>query len=295
MAVTSWYYDFYEAGAFPHQGQLCKTLEWTCCNLEGRRVIPTTLIEKLPDGTEKRIKTNSLTGETANPLTLRLLAFREALSQLEVNVNPIKEAIKIQSEKKFNKGKIFEVSGTYHAQDSYLKTGGAPIELIEISGKRKPIAFHYDCAYLALYSFFTNLGSVLDRLTYEIDMLYSLKITRSERYWSTLIKDTKPYLGKLKVKDGNLADLLVDYAGKFSSAIRYRNRMVHDGVIRLSLSSPYLKFDLMLAQDPNDDVSPMNVNAIEFCKEVKYNLLKLADKSYKLMLKRLQSHGNPPW
>lgn len=293
--ATPWYYDYYEPGAFSCQQKLCKAVEWTECNLEGQRVVPTTLIQKMPDGTEKKNQTIKLTGEAANPLTIRLLALREALNKLETNVNPIKAAIKQYSEKKFSKGKMFGMGGKLEIQDSSIETGGAPVVVIKIQGKIKPIEWHSDTAHLALYEFFTNFGSVLDRLTYEIDLLYTLGIPRSTRYWKALTDSKRLNLAKLEGKDKDLADLLKDYTKKFEKAILYRNRMVHDGVIRVSLNLPILEFNVMLAQDPGNDESDMNVNAIQFCDKVKSDVLSLLDGSYKHMFQHFQTHGKPPW
>ncbi len=292
LVTTPWYYDSYEPGTFPCQQKLCKFVEWTVCNLEGQTLVPTILTRA--DGT--KTNTYKLTGQVANPLTIRLLALREALAKLETNVNPIKDAIRQYSEKKFSRGKMFGMGGKLETQDSSIVTGGAPVEVIKIQGKRKPIEWHCDTAHLALYEFFTNFGSILDRLTYEVNMLYDLGIPKKVRYWSKLTDKT--YLEKLKneKKDEALADLLKEYRSNFKGAIRYRNRMVHDGVIRVDLKSPILRgFNVMLAQDPNNDKSDMNVNAIQFCGKVKSDVLSLLDGSYKHILEHINTHGNPPW
>jgi hypothetical protein len=293
--TTTWYYDYYEKGAFPHQQDLCKAVAWTDCNLEGQRVVPTIMWQPLPNGTERQYQTTSLTGETANPLTIRLHATQEAINKLETAVNTIKEAIAKQSQKQFGKGKMFGMGVQFEAQDSLTETGGAPVLIIKIQGKKKPFKFHYDIAHLSLYEFFTNFGSVLERLTYEIDRLYSLTIPPKNRYWGTLTNAKSKYLTKLAAKNNSLADLLKSHAGELKTATQYRNRMVHDGVIRISPDFSLPKCDVMLAEDPDNDESPMNVNATEFCKNTKSNLLKLLDKSYDLMLQHHKTHGNPPW
>jgi hypothetical protein len=293
--TTTWYYDYYEKGAFTHQQDLCKAVAWTDCNLEGQRVVPTTSWQQLPNGTGKQYQTISLTGEPANPLTIRLLATQEAINKLETTVNTIKEAIEKQSQKEFSKGKIFGMDVKFGAQGSFIETGGAPVLTIKIQGKREPLPFRYDIAHLSLYEFFTNFGSALERLTYEIDRLYSLTIPLIRRYWGTLTNVKHKHLAKLAGKNNSLADLLKSYAGKFEMATRYRNRMVHDGVIRVGADFSLLKSSVMLAEDPNDDESPMNVDAIEFCKDTKSNLIRLLDKSYEIMLQHHKIHGNPPW
>ena len=50
-----------------------------------------------------------------------------------------------------------------------------------------------------------------------------------------------------------------------------------------------------LASDPEDDNSPADVDALEFCKETKSDVLKTVNGSYELMLQNIGAHGNPPW
>lgn len=271
--TTPWYYDYYENGTFPHQQKLCDAVRWTKYNLEGQKLKSPTVLSAI----------------NANPLTIRLLALDEALKHFN-NAKTIDKKIKELAREQFDKNKFFLMGGTWNAESSSLNTMGAPIEIIEIAGER--LEFKHIDIHLALYEFFTNFGSILDRLTYEIDMLYNLEICKKKKYWGTL---TKTYLAKLGKKDKDLADLLKDYAGKFEIATRYRNRMVHDGVIRVNSDFTRLSFCIMLAQDPNDDESPMNVDPIGFCEEAKVDVLKLLEGSYELMLKHFQNHGKPPW
>ena len=92
-----------------------------------------------------------------------------------------------------------------------------------------------------------------------------------------------------------------DYAGKFELATRYRNRLVHDGVIRIEVIIGLVAnrgrqgISVKLAENPADDSSQMNVDAIEFCNKAKADVLKLLDRSYALMLQHHQVYGDPPW
>ncbi|MBI4188867.1 MAG: hypothetical protein HY529_06640 [Chloroflexi bacterium] len=295
--TTSWYYDYYEKDAFPHQQKLCEAVEWTKCNLDGQRLVPTTLIKLLPDGTKSQIKTMKLTGQTANPLTIRLLALREALSKLEKSINPLREIIKTQAQKQLEKGRIFGMGGTFITKSNELKTGGAPVELIRIPGKRKPIEFHHDTVHLSLYEFFTNCGSVLDRLAYEVNRLYGLPIKMID--WPKLT-DTSQGKDKnweaLNSKDAKLAGFIKNCTSQFAKALGYRNRLVHDGIIRVEVNVHLFSgVNIMLAEDCNNDISPMNVDAVNFCERTKADVLKLLDGSYELMFQHLQSYGKPPW
>ena len=272
--TTSWYYDSHEKGAFPHQQQLCVAVQWTKCNLEGQRLKSPTVLSAIQ----------------GNPLTIRLLALDEALEHFD-NAKTIDKKIKELAEEQFSKNGHSSMGVTWKDERSSLNTKGAPIEIIEIAGE--DLEFKHIDIQLALYEFLTNFGSVLDRLAYEINMLYDLGIPKRELYWSNLKKEIN--LTKLDGKDEALTKLLREYSESFKLASRYRNRLVHDGIIKIETNPSHSGLDIMLAEDPKDDESPMNVDAIKFCNEAKANVLKLLDRSYELMLQHHQNHGNPPW
>jgi len=275
--TTAWYYDHYEKGAFPHQQQLCEAVEWIKgCNLEGRQLISPT----------------HLTAPIANPLTIRLLALRKALKQLESSINTTRGKIKKQVEEQFAKHKSFGMQGTFEAQGSSADTLGAPILEIEI-GENKPFKFQHAMVHLALYEFFTNFGSILDRLAYEINMLYNLQIPKVKIDWGQLTKETN--LTKIGGKDKELAASLGNYMGKLKTATRFRNRIVHDGMIKVDIDISIMGLSVNLAQDPDNETSPMNKDAVSFCEETKADILKLLDGSYELILQHIETQGKPPW
>ena len=154
---TRWYYTAHKKGAFPHQQILCDSVRWTTCNLEGQEL-------KSP---------NHLSAIQGNPLTIRLLALDEALKHFN-NAKRIEKGIKQLRREQFDKAEPFLMQGTWQAESSSLNTRGAPIEIIDIGGEHFELK-HIDIQ-LALYEFFTNFGSIIDRLTFEINMLYSLGI-----------------------------------------------------------------------------------------------------------------------
>ena len=89
--------------------------------------------------------------------------------------------------------------------------------------------------------------------------------------------------------------MLEKYLEIFKMATRYRNRMAHDGIIRVEVDISVSKFSVMLAENPNDNNSSVNVDAIEFCTKSKADILKLLDESYRIMFHHFQTHGKPPW
>lgn len=275
--TTAWYYESHEKGAFPHQQQLCEAVEWIKgCNLEGQQLISPT----------------HLTAPIANPLTIRLLALRKALKQLESSINTTRGKIKKQVEEQFAKHKSFGMQGTFEAQGSSADTLGAPILEIEI-GENKPFKFQHAMVHLALYEFFTNFGSILDRLAYEINMLYNLQIPKVKIDWGQLTKETN--LTKIGDKDKELAASLGNYMGKLKTATRFRNRIVHDGMIKVDIDISIMGLSVNLAQDPDNETSPMNKDAVSFCEETKADILKLLDGSYELILQHIETQGKPPW
>jgi len=127
--------------------------------------------------------------------------------------------------------------------------------------------------HVALYEFFTNLGSILDRLACEISMLYRLGIPKDKIDWGKLAKGTN--LTKLEEKDRYLSASLEVYVGKFKTAVRYRNRIVHDGMIKIETHIRSQGLSVNLAQDPDKGSSPMNIDAVSFCKKTKADVLQL--------------------
>jgi len=261
--TTPWYYDYHETGVFPYQQRLCDAVRWTKYNLEGQKL-------KSP---------NHLSAILANPLTIRLLALSEALKLFD-NAKTIDKKINALSREQLDKNKSFLMSGTWKAESSSLDTKGAPIETIEIAGER--LELRYIDIHLALYNFFTNFGSVIDRLAYEIDKLYELNIPSRYLGWGKLTSKSK--LGELSRKSEVLANLLGEYHNKFYTATRYRNRLTHDGIIHFEVEYRLLRLIISLREKPDDDESNFNVNAIGFCEDKKKEVLMLLNESYKLML-----------
>lgn len=277
--TTSWYYDSLEKGGFPHQQQLCERVEWAAgCNLEGRKLV----------------SSDCLSATYGNPLTIRLIALDEALKHFD-NAKKIGKEIKELEEKQLRENGHSGMGITWQDKNSLSNTKGAPIETFKIAGK--DFDFRHDYIQLALYEFFTNFGSVIDRLAFEIDKLHELNIPRYSLDWGKLT--SKPELRKLSVKNQVLAKLLGKYRNNFWAAIRYRNRLIHDGIIDFEVEREHkcrhTGLRIKLRKKPDNDDSPFSVDAIEFCEERKVSLLRLLDRSYELILQHIENHGNPPW
>jgi hypothetical protein len=255
--TTSWYYESRKAGSFPQQQKLCEALRWTKYNLEG----------------QKLESPNVLSAIRGNALTIRLLALDEALEHFS-NAKMIGNKVK----EHYAKNKDCGIGGTLFAENSRLDTKGAPIEFIEIGKER--FEFKHIDVNLALYEFFTNFVSILDRLSYEVDKVYGLNIPKHLLDWVKLTSDVG--IAKVRKKDGVLADLLGKYRYSFYTATRYRNRLAHDGIIDFEVERP--EPIIHLRENPDDDKSNFNVDAILYCEDKRKDVLTLVNESYKLML-----------
>jgi hypothetical protein len=274
-SATKWYYNAHCKGAFPSQQLLCDTVRWTNCNLEGQKRNPT-----------------GLSAIQGNPLTIRLLALDQGFKKFD-NFKQIEKKIKKLSREKFKNKQPFMMSGTWEAENSTFNTMGAPIEVVK-EGKEELELRHIDIQR-ALYEFFTNFGSILDRLAYEINLLYALGIKPYYLDWGSLTKKENKYFCSLMGKNQDLANLLTNYAIKLKMATRYRNRLAHDGIIKVEIDISIINSGIMLAEYPDDNNSLMNVDAIRFCENTRIDLLNLLNNSYEIMYQHSKTFGNPPW
>lgn len=272
--TTSWYYEYFETGAFSHQQQLCDAVRWTKYNLEGQRLKSPTVLSAI----------------RGNPLTIRLLALDDALKHFS-NVKTIDKKIKERAEEQFRKSKYFSMYGTWKAENSSLNTKGAPIETIDIGGEER-LELRYIDIQFGLYEFFTNFGSVTDRLAYEIDKLYELNVLRLYLDWGKLT--SKSELVKLSKINEVLANLLYKYQKIFYTSARYRNRLIHDGIINFEVVSRHTGVFIGLGENPDDDEGDFNVDAILFCEDKRKEVLTLLNESYKLMLKDYEDYKEAP-
>ena len=266
---TAWYYEFYEKGAFPNQKILCEKVESTGCSLNGRHLIKPTL----------------LTGIAANTLTLRLRTLKKALENLTIEIDAVNFAIKNHRT---------GIGGTLNTESSHLETGGAAIEEIKLDGGGV-YQLHYAKIYLALYEFFTNLGSILDRLAYEINLLYKLGKWENERLdWNKLTDTKQRFTCLLEKKDSNLSRFIENQRAYFKEANNYRNRLIHDSVLSVDIEhgGHPTQFRPVLI---NGKQTQKPVEASEFCKECKTDVLNLLNRSYEIILQNIDSRGNPPW
>lgn len=271
MATVDWYYDYHERDTFPHQQELCEVVAWTKYNFEGQLASKT-----------------MLTRSPGNPLTIRLLAVKEALNQLTDYIGELDLTIKAQTKKQLQTRKFSGMSSAFYGKGDAINTGGAPMEVIKFDGEKTEFTFKYIIVQSALYKFFINFSSVMDRLAYEINLLYELNIRKID--WPKLIdkrENKNNGFNSLYKKDKELASLIEGYSSKFESAFLYRNKLVHVGLVDFDVNfhdRGQRGLYIMLEDNSNIKTNVMNLNAAEYCTNTKVDMLKLLDKSYELMI-----------
>ncbi len=283
--TTPWYYNYYDKGKFPHQQTLCEEVAWIR-GLEG----------------QKRKSQDVLSAPIANPLTLRLRTISKAYIRLKRETINVNNAINKAATSQFSQNQSFGCGGTFHAQSSNLKTEGAPIYEIEIeTGTGNKLYIYHKIIHYALYDFFINLSSVLGRLFFEINMLYTLGNWERECLdWNRLVNPKKPnILQALTQKDDKLGKFIENMSGNFNKVSAYRNRLIHDAIVHTNIEETMSHFprvfQVLLPDDPKNPNSPNTIDAIDYCRKLKSDVLKLLDGSYKVIIENIKTSGNPPW
>ena len=282
--TTPWYYDYYDPGKFPYQEELCDKMAWFC-GLED----------------QKRKSQDILSAPIANSLTLRLRSISKAHDRLKIEIHKVNTEINKTAQSQFSQNQPFGWGGTFHTQSSNLKTEGAPIDEIKIgSDTGNKLYIYHKKIHYALYDFFIDLSSILDRLFYEINMLYKLgNWEKGCLDWNKLVNPKKPdKLQILKQKDGRLSKFIENMSGNFNRVSSYRNRLIHDAIVHTNIGRTIQiprMFQVLLPDEPNNLISTNYVDATDYCKKLKSDVLKLLDGSYKLIIENIKTSGNPPW
>ena len=131
------------------------------------------------------------------------------------------------------------------------------------------------------YQYFTNFGSALDRIAYEIKSLYG---ERSIKYYYNLTDPSRTLAQNLR--NNGYSDILNITTSTMSidlkNVLKYRNRYVHDGILKLLVD----KFtgDIKIPNDPRDINSSFSNYLNDYCNEKFNNLICLLDKIYGQMI-----------
>src|SRR5574341_1044653 len=166
----------------------------------------------------------------ANPMTIRLLLTYEALAAIQEEVKKYAEFIAEAKAVRGNPPPVYD--------PSRLMVSGVP-NFVAPQGSRIP-EYPMIHIYTALNSFYSNGGACLDRLGLELNKLYQLGVTKPDfgkLYGPKGPKKSSSVLKILQTPDAQTAHVFM----------QYRNRQMHDGLIRVDFGGGKLHFPVLLA------------------------------------------------
>jgi hypothetical protein len=150
-------------------------------------------------------------------------------------------------------------------------------------------------AHTAVFDFFTNYGSALDRFAWEVDMLFNLQINPRILDWGSLNRQNQ--INVLALKDQLLANRIKNYHNSSASRLlRYRSKLLHDGMqpITAVAVSPH-DWEVRIPSNPDDPTSPLSIVALGFIQTSLDELVQFLDDCYGLLIGRLHVGNPPPW
>lgn len=211
-----------------------------------------------------------------NPMTIRLVSFSLSL-----------QSIKDFVDKTRGQGKrwIFDTNTTAVG----TSTSGALFLIYSqhnLFGQKKLKELAAFPVYEALHSFYSNGGSCLDRLSVELDRVYRLEAKQPDfRKLSQPVHRAYPK----KLKNGECPQIVelmeTKEALQANTFMDYRNREIHDGVIRLEHRSD----GHYLPDDPNDiNSATYTSELLSVCQSHFSAIETLVDMAYRMMWRDYQ-------
>jgi hypothetical protein len=289
------YYEDYHSRRFPNQQLLCES------------------IDRANNGC-------LLQTDEANPLTIRLLVSEEAVNYLQELINHESDTkilslitvlnTELESDP-FSYGLNWETNLVYFSSGSgiasptpcitdpnnFFRTRHLPPIFRRESSQLRFVneedyAFPLAMAHIAVYNYFSNYGSILDRFSNEINRLYSLGIRDLQIDWGKIIQN----VNILGAKDTQLASAISTYHSSDSEILmKYRNRLIHDGLIPLRAEVTRMNRWVVYAPDYPNNPSNLTKDVLVLCRNTQNALVQFLNNCYGLILSQLRSFGQPPW
>jgi len=264
-----------------------------------------------------------LQNKDANPLTVRLVCAWKSINNLKEIINQHNEivqsfyysiknsqtSIQYVNMNRFGATTVPSTSGSGidlripHYRDSKANYIGSHLtDLQYINGEFIPrdIAQNNFPPFLVheqIYNFFTNYGSVLDRFSHEIAKLCNLQISSRDKVnWNYLNSKENRLLEEIDEKSSELASVILNFYEKISSStLEYRNHLVHDGIIRISVNCDFTKlcWEVKITDNPGDEKSPINQPGLILCQTALDQLISFLDNCYGLVSSLISELGFP--
>ncbi|MFH1892682.1 MAG: hypothetical protein ABIK83_08395 [Candidatus Zixiibacteriota bacterium] len=148
--------------------------------------------------------------------------------------------------------------------------------------------------HAGIYTFFSNIDSVFDRIRFEVNSIYFGKAQEYD-HWSDYISKTKPAFKRLS-KHGfsKVADILT---GSLSESLdkmtsKYRNRLIHDGILNVRIEPTTC--GVFLPDRPNDANPNYDVDALSHLKKIDSNLQNFLQEVYNQVIEDVKTAKSLP-
>lgn len=261
----SMYYPDYRKSRLTAQSSICESLR----------------------GTQYRLDSNSV-----NPMTVRLLLTLDALTEIEKCVEEYRTLFnRLNHPSNIGSGTQFldmltadtSSSGTFSlVPPNYIKSPIPPFEMIY--------------TYKYLHAFYANGGSSLDRLTYELNQLYALRISPNALTYASLYTRHSPksknYKKPLEYRPRIEQLLSGQNAIDAYRFTKYRNRQMHDGIIEVECIGPDMYLPLYKFET---DAQQGRNKLLNLCQDQFSAIEMLIDEAYQMVSNELQAKKTPPF
>lgn len=233
------------------------------------------LCQKLREFDEKyQIET-----EEANPMTIRLLVTHDYLNKIE-NQRKIVQYI-VYKDSHY----VPKVS----AAPSYdvMILNGQILTTLSSENREQKNKFNLVDVHKTLFGYFSNIGSSLDRVAFEIAKLYELK--NKNIYWRTFFSENPN--SKISHKIEKIRKDLFPCVANATSidwAIDCRHRLVHDGIIKFQIYNG----SILLPDNPNQQTN-FTLEMGNRCVTVFWEIVETINKIYGTLYKKILSEGLP--
>jgi len=168
-----------------------------------------------------------------------------------------------------------------------MVSGALSFEVIVCPENHNTRSFHIIEIHKALFGYFTNLSSALDRLAYEINILYQIEMSKPIIDWGYFFGNAHKETPKLSIP--LLFNIVNNHnKQKINWIIECRNRLLHDGILNIEISDTiYLP---KYPSDPdNSEITPMKIECVNAYWEVVHTI----DDLYAGLLTQVKKWGVP--
>lgn len=229
----------------------------------------------------------AIDSDKENPMTIRLMATRDAfdgIGKAVRKVNHFAGQMGLQNPPLSSNANLY----SWLHKTTPLSGAGFKMPRFRDPNAGKELKIHLAELHKHLYSFYTNGGSCLDRLGWEINRVYGLGLSERAVDFGTVRRTIK----KQKGQRPNLYRLLNSQICKdAANFMTYRHHMVHDGIIPLDVRDQVYLPD---GFDEQHQPTGFSREPVGLCKQHFAAIEGLVDAAYQMMWEEYQSTGKLP-